>query len=790
MEERQEEIRNIIESGAENEIKEPHVRQIISTLGGKKISNEDMIKFKRLENVFRDISKLENGDSILNKLTGQIREMIINGANQQTNEGIVSIGQITNMAIGMSEKVFEESRSNEEAAKQQPRQTVGEYVEEARNRRNASEKNNYSNSIMSQEEHNNFKNDFISFVKGLGIDLNKEEEKGLANSVDDVRELASERNEDGSHKNEDAANLYAHISKAKDSKDTNEWISVYKEWINFFENRCRQVNQQIKDLEEKIKVATEENKDISNLLSAKELLENKLRDSEKSVEFGRACLEKLSLNKDCNPAQLFGIDAESIREFVEINSQLKTKEESSGKDSEYNELVARREEILKVQKVKELDEKCLDLADKIFDIGIEISSTSDPIKKARLIEEKDNLLKEYYVSASRLEKLKGLQKKHWHSESKKSSTKPVEKTSPENKSEGENIIEVTRRINNEYIQSGGKISYFDSALSDMRSSLGFLNASRETKYAVNITMAKYKDQLKSLREEILNQRGSNGMNPQKVRDVYVETFENIRNKLGEELKGLNISEEQRTTIKELFVGQAYASGYVGYRKYILNKTAERLRSEGKDTSRIDSMINRLERSGRAFGLIKGFNQRGELDDNQMANFVEAFKKVITGTISGKMKSISSKEEMNQLLNEVMNEKLSDDLEDKETIKETLLELMGKIYDSTGKDGVISLTENATISQGYLRMAELRTKNMLEKREILGDTPEPVEISLMESNPDSANKNSNRLASICVLKTRIVTFATLPKKTGNSRRPNCKQIKRVGEKSSKRCICFI
>jgi hypothetical protein len=126
---------------------------------------------------------------------------------------------------------------------------------------------------MSQEEHNIFKNDFISFMKGLGVDLNKEEEKGLANLVDDLRELAGEMNEDGTHKNEGAANLYEHISKAKDSKDTNEWISVYKEWISFFEERSRKVNQQIKDLEEKIKVATEENKDISNLLYAKELLE-------------------------------------------------------------------------------------------------------------------------------------------------------------------------------------------------------------------------------------------------------------------------------------------------------------------------------------------------------------------------------------------------------------------------------------------------------------------------------------------------------------------------------------
>ena len=182
--------KNIFNSiGSNEEITEPHVKQIISAFGGKKFAREDIDKFKQLETSFRNIAKLKDGEDILKNLTTDIKETIINSARYQASDGTISIGQIASVIIARSEEVYKENLVRNETieTKSVMAETIKKIDEEK-------EKNGgklwVAEHGLKEEEIKKFEGDLFALFRGLGIEMTKDDEKDHSEFSDDMHKRA------------------------------------------------------------------------------------------------------------------------------------------------------------------------------------------------------------------------------------------------------------------------------------------------------------------------------------------------------------------------------------------------------------------------------------------------------------------------------------------------------------------------------------------------------------------------------------------------------------------------
>ena len=704
MEENEQKVINSI--GSKDEITEPHVKQIISAFDGKKFLAEDIDKFKQLEKTFREILQLDDGENVINKLTGDITKMITSGVAIQLNNGTVSIGQVATIVLNMSADRLKQSIEIEENAKQEKAKAAQAETDAMTNNNSTV---NANNGFESKEEFDKFNDDLLNLFEGLGVNLSDEDKEALKRENEDLMERGTKRDKDGNYVDEEAHKALCTLKNMQEHSDRKTILEGLDSIIEYYENELKKIEEVIENTENGKLNSNLNNRTLANLRDKKELYE-------KMIQIYSMDKEALLAHEECEPEEVMGQSAELIKEYVSL------KKEEDGLDEvedgeNINRIKTRRTNILKSQETIKIDEEMEYIKERLEVIKNKLKSAPE--------EEKDQLEKRYdlyygklCVCLSKKEKIEGyLDESSKMYEQRKYGQVPSYKLAlvagkGDSLTRTDAALQTARRINDKYIDRNGRISVLERQANFYGKNALFLSKKDISQVAVESLLGRF-ERISKKTAGLIN-KSTSEQDKMAAFKQYIESRESF----SRELRSLNITPEYQKEIMSQFMIFDGVFDPEEFQALMIKYKIEFNEERGRRVPIMEEMLEKLERNKDVFTELIGKVLEDPEKQEKYAEIAKVFHESLDSNYVAynDMKEASSESELLKLFSDAFDKRFGNDKQIDSKVKMYVEEILKSIYDERGKDGVLALYENRQVTRDYLYRLEKSMRSInLEKR---------------------------------------------------------------------------
>jgi len=688
-----------------DEIKEPHVRLIISYLGGKKLSTEDINKLKQLETTFYKIASLENGEMILNNLTGEIKEELENGTTYQVNDGVVSIGQIAKDVVLRAEKVYAEQATVEQEAYEK---AFNEKKEVINTKFNADSISKMTKETFAKYEE--MEKQYQEFLKTIGI---KEEDRELQNKAyKDALEKAQEEGEEG----EAARRVLEAKERLDKEKDTQALLEYQKAIVEHCRRELEKLKNKLKT--EKIDAVSkkrefdvdEANKAFIGVKSTMfSDIEQKIEEYSQMMASAQSIIEQIERGEIGEEIALLGEDSGELQSYLEIKEQLQELESRGIRTGqEYRELKGRKTAIIEAQKVAIFDRQIEELIAKREDLlrKLDNPNLSDMTKEG--IPKKVKEINDQIAIIS-LKKAALINKRDVAIEGEERQDDGIIKTTQydfnnlkRNAGKVNRDLYFASIINDSYIKRDGEISqgemqrsYF--GLSTGNTPKGF-DAVKIDKAITSIT----EDYVKSYKS-IVNILKTCATQEQKI--LLFQELSKARAFFGKRIMELGISIDYKKELMRQFYLPDDQIDPIEYQLYLkkfgLEKVKEKFPNRTDIIERVEGNLSRLENGKEIYkDLLRTISENGEIE----AVFPEIMDALYRCSSKKdhyqSFDEAQSEDEVFKALGEIYDSRTEGKEGFNDNVKKQFFELIKSVYNKHGKEGLQTIFENALVTNIY------------------------------------------------------------------------------------------
>lgn len=697
--------KNVVNSiGSIEEITEPHVKQIISAFDGKKFSQEDINKFKQLEKSFRKIATLEDGDSILKNLTSDIRDRIISEAYYESKTGTISIGQVASGIIEMSERAYNEKVEESKPITSKIEQAIEDEKKVVENYDKVIEMKNEALG-MKKEELDEYTKKMSDFFVGMGL-VSEEEAKLMSDYDRELNKRAMRVDKDGNPLDREAAEAI----KAKKA------VMVDPTKENIIKMSEAQMAAIKKDLEaakkekERLKADIEKAKAKGFSYEGSKTRLNEIYQRtiglRRQLEVYTRIKESAERGELDEALSMLGASKKDVEEFVALDQAIKQKEDEGDKSSEeYLRLKKEYEAMKTAQKIKRIEES--------------IEATKAGLKN------KDTAnTKELYILLSKQQKLlsqlTGEIKNYEMTDYKQKPNEILKRIGKDLKdSDGDTLrtsaaVNFAVQLNNMYIGNRGNITVAERQMANLGKKEMLLANRDVTQYAVEVVTEKYEDIYNKILDEF-----KNSSNEEEKINSYRELV-NVRTACYKEMLELNISNEYAYKLVGEFLLIGRGMDPLEYQEYMWKAAISNLKENSSSNEKVKKVEEILKRCQDNKDIFKNIKNEIETDPQKRGDYRELIESLdLITTLKpnerDNLLNATSKQEMLDSILSVYDEKTAKQGNSNPKIKKYIKDLMGKIYDQRGKDGILTLYENRLGARAaYREMINDITKANLKK----------------------------------------------------------------------------
>ena len=709
--------RNLINSiGNNEEITEPHVKLIISAFDGKKLSREDIDKFKQLETTFRKIASLKDGDNILKNITGDIRDAIVSGAYYQENSGTVSLGLIAADVIKRAEKAYIEGV--ESSKKEDEKATVADAINESQKVKEEI-KAWHEEYGLAPEEVKKFEKDLFALMRGIGIDLSEEEEKDLSEYLRDARRRADDPNDE---KAREIVSSEKEFSKKKDR-----------------ESGLRYVDAIISDI--KVQIASKK-----AILESDKMSSQMKKDAKKELDELEPKLEKLLTAREKiargDVAQMLGATEEEIRQFSVVEDRMEQlKKEKKQNTEEYAELEIQKKYLLQVHDVQEMKDEIARLESLYERASIARERKNREISKGDL----ENIKQRIAVLKSQIKSINGLVNDNTEYEMETFESESIEKHEENDGRRNNNKValrkaaELAKAMNDKYLANDGEIGFVERQAFYSGGKANLFQDKSVDEEATEAIVKKYADKMNLQHRSMSTYKSE----LQKISGYTRINF--YRQSMTKELSKLNVSKEYITAIADRVILEATGLKPIEYQTINWQIAAVRLKKSGAPEDkikRIEEISKRIEKNQNVYDdiatAIKGDKQNLKI----YKLLINAIEKTSHGD-SAKYKALvasSTEEEAMNIVQERFNAEFGNDPQYDENVKKRYLDIMQQIYSKNGKDGLLAICESGIAAR--MTFTELRRE--IHKDNVIARTREVAKLKNKTVDLKIAGENGNSI----------------------------------------------
>ena len=700
-----------------DEIKEPHVRQIISSLGGKKLSAEDINKFKQLEATFHKIASLENGENILNNLTGEIKEEIENGTTYQVNNGVVSIGQVATDVINRAEKVYEEQATVEQEAYEK---VFNEKKEKINIKYNANSISKMTNETFAKYEE--MEKQYQEFLKVIGI---KKEDRDLQNlAYNDAIEKSKLDGPDG--------NLAKKVLEAKErldrDKDAKALLEYQKSIIEHCKNEIKKLRQrQISERKGTLKNKKEfdvngANKSFASLrVDFVGDIEKQIIEYTQMMASAQKIVDQIERGTIGEEVALLGAESSELQSFFEIDEQIQElKSQGINNGKIYKELMDRRKAIIEAQRVavfeRQLEElikskeKAIrilndktttdynreDIAKRIKDLDTQISHIE--IKKEALIKKRDVAIEGGEQSSEIIT-------------ASKYDFNDLKRNSKRHKAYD---IKSAKVVNDSYLKRNGEISYAEIQKSYLGITSG--NGTNLVSKDINKVVSTIIEDHVNTYKNIVNLIKTAVTQEQK--DVLFQELVKSKGVLSRRLEEIGLDRDYRKNIVQQFFLPDDQIDPIDYQMALKRIGNAAIKQKVPDRADIieksDNQIKRLENGREVYKDILKTILGNESMEAIYPQLKEALNTVLTiGDNYKDFEKAESKEDVISVISAIYDSRMQQKDGFDDDVKSKFMSIVENVYDNHGKDGLQMIFENSLATNIYTNNFE----NYLMKEKI-------------------------------------------------------------------------
>ena len=702
MEENEEKVLSSI--GSKDEITEPHVKQIISAFDGKKFLAEDIDKFKQLEKTFREILQLDDGENVINKLTGDITKMITSGVAIQLNNGTVSIGQVATIVLNMSADRLKESIEIEENAKKERANAAQAEADAMTNKKTTA---NEINGFESKEEFDKFNDDLINLFEALGVKLSDEDKKEIKSELDNLYARSNERDENGNIVDEGAYKAAGALKLMQENPTRENYLKGFDILIEYYEN-------EIKNNE----IALDEVRKGKKRELTPEEFEQRINLCKRMIARYRKEKEALLAHEECEPEEVIGKSAEVIQKLLEV------KKEQAGLDSEKDKeafamLRTRGTKIIQSQETVFIDMR-IEEYQSILERIIKKMEDASEEEKPKLKDQYRAFYGKLCIQLSQKEKLEGyLSEKDKRYEQKEFKRKKTSKLVNLAEKEGDIIsrtdiaLKHARKINDMYNDKNGSISTSERQAYFYGKKVQLLADKNISQVAVESLVDQFERISKKLFDLISNSSSEQG------KMIIFRQYIKAKTAFSIQLQKLNITTEYRKEIMSQFT---ISEGIVDPEELQLltwKYSLEKVKENGGSTQKIEEMMGRLERNKGVFSeAMKPILEDPEKRE-RYAEILEAFRMIIKpNNISYQdLKDASTESEVMKLFSDAFDKNFGAKEQNDSSVKKHFEDILKNIYDKNGKDGLITLFENRPTFRDYINRVDKSIRKLNIEKEV-------------------------------------------------------------------------